>query len=101
MNKVTEIAALPSPPAYPGAGSFAHQLISALGRLFMEMGYRLNRCLPVDGSEPMTGPAGLAIYTVATRPAAADYPWSLIAVSDGGAGAEFQASNGSAWVNLG
>ncbi len=40
-------------------------------------------------------------YTVATRPAAASYTGGLIYVSDGGAGAVVQASNGTAWVNLG
>lgn len=67
----------------------------------MDLGYRLNRVVPLDGSERMTGPLPLAAYTVATRPAAATYPWSVIAVTDGGAGAEIQASNGAAWVNLG
>lgn len=67
----------------------------------MDLGFRINRLLPTDGSEPMSGPLPLAQYTVATRPAASAAPWSVIAVTDGGAGAEVQASNGSAWVNLG
>jgi hypothetical protein len=41
-------------------------------------------------------------YTVATRPAAGDAgAGAIIFVSDGGAGAVFQGSTGSAWVNLG
>lgn len=41
-------------------------------------------------------------YTMATRPSAAAVgPGVIIFVSDGGAGAVFQGSNGAAWVNLG
>jgi hypothetical protein len=43
----------------------------------------------------------VAQYTVATLPAAATMPWRVVAVTDGGAGAVIQASNGAAWVNLG
>jgi hypothetical protein len=46
-------------------------------------------------------PATLPAYTVATRPSATTYPGAVIYVSDGGAGAVVQASNGSSWVNLG
>lgn len=46
--------------------------------------------------------AGLPTYTLATRPAAsAVKAGTQIFVSDGGAGAVFQGSNGTAWVNLG
>lgn len=101
MNKATESPALPNPPARHGRDGFEHALVASIARLFMEVGYRVNRVLPVDGSEPMSGPLRLAEYTVATRPAASAHPWSVIAVTDGGAGAEFQASNGTAWVNIG
>lgn len=40
-------------------------------------------------------------YLTADIPAAADHEGEVIYVSDGGAGAEFQGSNGTAWVNLG
>ena len=41
-------------------------------------------------------------FTTATKPAASSVPvGTIIYVSDGGAGAVFQASNGSAWINLG
>lgn len=44
----------------------------------------------------------LPTYTVATRPAAgSEFAGTVIYVSDGGAGAIIQASNGAAWVNLG
>jgi len=61
--------------------------------LFNAIGFRLNRCFPKDGSE------GLNAYTVATRPAAPD--GTIIYVSDGAAGANFQGRAGGAWVNLG
>lgn len=102
MNKVAEAQALPTPPTYAGGTIwFSQHLTSALSRIFTEIGYRLNRVTPLDGSERMTAALPLATYTVASRPSAATHPWAVIAVIDGGAGAQFQASNGTAWVNLG
>ncbi len=46
-------------------------------------------------------PLKLPTYTVATRPSAVGIAGAMIYVSDGGAGAVIQASNGAAWVNLG
>lgn len=41
-------------------------------------------------------------YTVATLPAATKFgAGSVVFVTDGGGGANFQGSTGSAWVNLG
>jgi hypothetical protein len=40
-------------------------------------------------------------FTVATIPGAADWKGRIIFVSDGSAGAQFRASTGTAWVNLG
>lgn len=40
-------------------------------------------------------------FTVATIPTAADWTGRIIFVSDAAAGANFQASTGAAWVNLG
>ena len=76
-------------------------LLRTLITLFGEYGYRINRVLPTDGSEPMTMPLVLREYTVATRPTASDWEGGVIYVSDGGAGAVFQGSDGSSWVNLG
>lgn len=61
----------------------------------------VNDSLPKDGSEAMTAQLELATYTVATRPTASSFPGAIIYVSDGGAGAVFQGSDGAAWVNLG
>lgn len=47
--------------------------------------------------EPATYPVRLAAYTVATLPAAADYPWGLIAVSDEAGGAVLAMSDGTNW----
>jgi hypothetical protein len=53
------------------------------------------------GAVTVVGSAA-APYTTATKPAAASVPaGTIIFVSDGGAGAVFQGSTGSAWVNLG
>lgn len=43
----------------------------------------------------------LPATTSAARPAASSMAGHVIYVSDGGAGAKFQGSDGSAWVNLG
>ena len=78
----------------PHAG-FLRSLLVFLQSAFIRAAARMNASYPKDGSE------GLTAYTVATRPAAASVPGAIIYVSDGGAGAVFQGSNGSAWVNLG
>lgn len=76
-------------------------LLRSLIFLFNEYGYRINRVLPTDGTEPMIGPLELMTYTVATLPTAADYEGSVIYVSDGGAGTKFRGSDGTSWVSLG
>lgn len=43
----------------------------------------------------------LPVYTTATRPSAVENPGAMIRVSDAGAGARIQASEGSSWVALG
>ncbi len=54
--------------------------------------------IPVGNLAPVTS----TNYTVATQPAAtAVPPGTIVFVSDGGGGAQFQGSTGSAWVNLG
>jgi len=55
--------------------------------------------LAVTGALSATTGIQPGSYTVATRPAHA--AGKMIYVSDGGGGAVFQGSNGSAWVNLG
>lgn len=55
--------------------------------------------LTATGRVTATSGAIMGSFTVATRPAHA--AGLVIYVSDGGAGAVFQGSNGSAWVNLG
>lgn len=67
--------------------------------LLREHGYRLNRVLPKDGTEAMEAPLPLESYTLATRPPAADWPGSIIFVSDALDGMELQWSDGTAWLN--
>ena len=55
--------------------------------------------LAVTGEITSTGSIAPGSFTLATRPAHG--VGKMIYVSDGGAGAVFQGSNGSAWVNLG
>ena len=85
------------------------RLMVALKSFFVRLLERVNVDLAesddvmlLDGTQAMTAPLGLETYTVATLPAAAAGNAGHIAfVSDGGAGAVFQGSNGTAWVNLG
>src|SRR5262249_22088318 len=83
------------------ADALVRLLIGYLDGVVRQLGFRTNRVLPKDGSEAMTSPLPLAAFTVATRPTASSWAGAIIYVSDGGAGAVFQGSNGSAWVNLG
>lgn len=103
LKAAPETPFLPAPSAasLPAVGTWQGGLVQALARLFHDVAYRVNRTLPKDGSEAMTQPLVLATFTVATRPAAASWAGGIIFVSDGGAGAVFQGSNGSTWVNLG
>lgn len=80
---------------------FSSDLVRQLVDILSEYAFRLNRVLPKDGTEAMAAPLVLRSYTVATRPNAADWEGGVIYVSDGGSGAKFQGSDGSAWVNLG
>ena len=59
----------------------------------------LNRVL-LEAARGVNAPT-MPEFTVATRPAAAAWRGKVIFVSDGGAGAVFQGSNGTSWVNLG
>lgn len=84
----------------PHRGSL-QALVQALRQYLELLIQRVNGTLPKDGSEAMTGPMRPGAYTVATRPAAADWPGGIIYVSDAAAGAKYQGSDGAAWVNLG
>lgn len=103
MNSVQERPGLPQgrPRTLLGIVNAFGTLILQLSNVLSEMGYRINRVLPKDGTEAMTAPLELMTYTVATLPTAADYEGAVIYVSDGGAGAVFRGSNGTSWVNLG
>ena len=78
-------------------GAMAKSLVDVIG----DHAWRLNRVLPKDGTEAMTGPLVLKTYTTATRPTASSWTGGIIYVSDGGGGAVFQGSDGTDWVNLG
>ena len=101
MDPVEQPPFLPRTVGVGPHSPFLSSLLQALSGILIRIAVRLNATLPKDGTEPMTGPVVLATYTVATRPAAASWTRGVIYVSDGGAGAVFQGSNGAAWVNLG
>lgn len=81
--------------------SWAGNLVKAVGARFAAIGIRLNGSIHKDGEIGMAAPFKLAEYAIADLPPAADYPWTIVAVTDGAAGQQFRGSNGVAWVNLG
>ncbi len=52
---------------------------------------------PLTAGIDFAGPISLAPYTVATLPAAADWPNGIIAVTDGTANKRLAISDGAAW----
>lgn len=103
MRPVSERPLLPQaiPGNIPGLVAYTSGLGKQLLNVFQEYGFRINRTLPKDGSEVMTGPMPLASYTTATRPTASDHEGAVIYVSDASSGANFQGSDGTNWVSLG
>lgn len=101
MDPVESVPRLPGGVGPGPHSAFLGSLMRTLSDILIRIAVRLNSALPKDGTEAMTAPIVLASYTVATRPAAASWAGGVIYVSDGGAGAVFQGSDGSAWVNLG
>ena len=84
-----------------GISRFVQALMVSLFKILTEHAFRLNRVLPVDGTETLTGVLKLRSYTMATRPTASAHTGGIIFVSDGGAGSVFQGSDGTSWVDLG
>lgn len=86
MEKVPEGFPLPvAPPANPNAiSAWLGNIAAALPEKLRRIGYRLNRMLPKDGSERMTGP--LPLLTLSTANLAALVPTLgpqlLAAISD-------------------
>lgn len=103
MNKIGESINPPTGIETGIQSGFLSALVTWLMDLFTRAIHRLDRTLPTDGSEAMTGPLELMEYTDTpdTKPAAASYEGTIIYVSDGGAGAKFRGSDGTNWVNLG
>lgn len=64
--------------------AFLRSMLRNLQAFWSKELHRLNRVLPKDGTEAMTGPLELKTYTVSTLPTASDFGGSVIYVSDGG-----------------
>lgn len=103
MRPVPERPSLPQahPTTFAGVVAYTQTLVKQLVRLFQDVGFRVNRTLPKDGSEAMEGPLPLSTYTIATLPPAAQHEGAIVYVSDGLAGEKFRGSDGATWVNLG
>jgi hypothetical protein len=97
MDKVTEGQPL-QPAAANSPTAMGGQLVALNGILRM-FGYRLNRVLPMDGTERMTAPLPLYAQTTANLPAASSWADSLVYVT-GGVSGVYQ-SDGSTWSALG
>lgn len=101
-NPVTEKVELPSlAHADKAIQNWVGALIRNLTVVIFGHGQRINTSLNQDGKVPMQAPFQLKTYTTAELPAAADWPASIVFVSDAAAGQKFQGSDGSAWVPLG
>lgn len=107
MRAVSETPAFPRACTRTNAANLAaciDNIITHLALSFGDYGYRINRVLPKDGSEPMTGPMPLLSVTAAVLASdypAADWEGAVIYVSDGAGGTRFRGSDGSNWVDLG
>jgi len=100
MQKVTEGVPLPPPPGNAaGLLPWTSRVGVQLNAILRMIGERLNRVLPLDGSERMTGPLPLYALTTANLPAASSWADSLLYVTDGVSGV-YQ-SDGSTWSALG
>jgi hypothetical protein len=68
-----------------------------------EIGYRVNRLMPLDGSERPVNPLPLPVYSTATIPPATAWPGCLVGVNDapgGPGGGRIQYSDGTSWISL-
>ncbi len=97
---------LPDTPALPkqtGLGStqaiaaYLLVMVRVLTNILTQISYRINRVLSVDGTDGMTGPLVVKIFTVATVPTAADWTQGIIFVSDETGGATLAFSDGTNW----
>ena len=69
MQLVEERAALPAAPTTTAAVlTWASAILQVLTAVVTKFGYRLNRCLPKDGSETLSGGLTLASYTTSSLP---------------------------------
>lgn len=78
---------------------WANSLQRALSAFARGAGYRVNRVLPLDGTEPMQAPLPLEPLLTANLPAAADWTGAIVYVSDGATPGLYQ-SNGVTWVAI-
>jgi hypothetical protein len=90
MQKVTE-----GQPLAAGE-QFQTAIPRILNPLFRMIGYRLNRVLPLDGSESMTGPLPFYPLVFASLPSASTYAYSVVYVTDSSPGLYY--STGSTWL---
>lgn len=97
---------LPDNPTLPKTGNlstsqailqYLNILVRVLQEMLSQVNYRLNRSVPLDGTDAMTGPFVVKSYTVATVPTAASYTRGIIWVSDETGGATLAFSDGTNW----
>jgi hypothetical protein len=89
------------PPSSAEPQGLFRYLVSASQRttkFLYELAQRANACLPEDGSERMTGPLPVAIYTTAGLPSASTYGESVVFDSTANI---LKYSDGSTWKAIG
>jgi len=80
-----------------GLIDFAFALPTRLLTLLTDIGFRLNRMMPKDGSEAMTKPLPLLNLAKADLPSAALWAGGIVAVNNEAGGFTLAFSDGTSW----
>ena len=96
MRTLPESAPLPRSVSAIALHATVLTLIGALSRYLADLAFRVNRTLPKDGTEVMTGVLLTKTYTVATLPAVG-VAGGFIYVTDETGGATHASSDGTNW----
>jgi len=100
MQSVPDTPEFVNPPSSGDSQALFQHAASLTRMLYATLtafGFRLNRVLPKDGSESMSGPLGLTGFTVATLPPASAHLNSVVAVVDEVGGHTIAFSDGTNW----
>lgn len=100
MNPVNSYPFITRPASLTSFGSVADYCqnhATSVQNELVDHALRLNSALVKNGTEGMSAPLPLAVYTVVTLPTAASYAGGLIAVSNEAGGYTLAFSDGTNW----